>query len=85
MASERNYRDLYISARISIFVINLTSKTLLSGNQYLCNLCGVSSLDEMFGAGNFQEYANLSNLEEARSALFREGYEPGTKCRLGAR
>lgn len=82
MASEWKYRNLYISARIALFEINLTSKTLVSGNQYLCNLFGMASLDEMIGADNFQDYANPADLEEARAALFRDGFLHGYKMKF---
>ncbi len=71
-----------VDASFTLFEINQTSKTLVSGNQYLCNRFGVASLNEMIGAGNFQDYANLSDLEEARSALFRDGFLTGYKMKF---
>jgi PAS domain S-box-containing protein len=77
MASELKYRDLYISARIALFEINLTSNILISGNQHLCNLFGVASPDEVIGSSIFQDYANRSDLDEARTILQRDGFLNG--------
>ena len=75
--SERKYRDLYLSARIALFEIDLTSNTLVSGNQYLCDLFGITSPEEVIGASIFQDYANRSDLEAARTNLTRDGFFNG--------
>jgi PAS domain S-box-containing protein len=74
MASERKYRDLYLSARIALFEINLETNKLVSGNQYLCDIFGIASLAEVIGAGNFQDYTSPPDLEETRAVLFRDGF-----------
>ncbi|MDO9323717.1 MAG: PAS domain S-box protein [Methanoregula sp.] len=82
MASERKYRDLYISARIALFEINLTSNTLVSGNQHLCDLFGVPSLDEIIGGSIFQDYIHRQDLDVARSTLIRDGFLQGYKMQF---
>ncbi len=82
MASEWKYRDLYISARIALFEINLTSNTLVSGNQHLCDLFGISSPDEIIGASIFEDYADRSDLDEARAIIFRDGFFNGYEMKF---
>lgn len=72
--SERKYRDLYLSARIALFEVNLTSNTLVSGNQRLCDIFGVTSLNEIIGTGIYLDYADRSDLEAARAILSRDGF-----------
>jgi len=76
-ASEQKYRDLYLSARIALFEINLKSNTLVAGNQRLCDLLGVKSVDQIIGTSIFQDYANRPDLKEVRSILSRDGYLNG--------
>jgi PAS domain S-box-containing protein len=80
--SERKYRDLYLYARIALFEINLTRNTLVSGNQYLCDLFGTASLQEVIGASIFQDYANRSDLEEAQAILSRDGFFNGREMQF---
>ena len=82
MASERKYRVLYLSARIALFEINLTSNTLVSGNQYLCDLFGIASPDEVIGASIFQDYLNRSDLDKAQAILSRDGFFNGREMQF---
>ncbi len=75
--SERKYHDLYISARIALFEINLTSNLLVAGNQRLCDLFGVTSLYQVIGKNIFQDFVSPSDLEETLAILSRDGFFNG--------
>ncbi|MDP2796575.1 MAG: PAS domain S-box protein [Methanoregula sp.] len=74
MASERKYRNLYMSAQIALFEINLTSNTFVSANRYLCVLLGKTLPDEVIGTSIYKDYACPSDLEEARAILSGDGF-----------
>jgi PAS domain S-box-containing protein len=76
-ATERKYRDLYMSAPIALLEINLANNTLVAGNQRLCDLFGVPSLDNVIGKNIFKDYANLPDLHEAQAILSRDGFFNG--------
>lgn len=76
-ASERKYHDLYLFAPIALFEINLTSKTIVSGNQYLCDIFGINSPDEVIGTSIFKDYVTPLALEEAWALLSRDGFFDG--------
>jgi PAS domain S-box-containing protein len=80
--SERKYRELYHTARIALFEINLTSNTLVSGNQRLCEMFGVTSLDEVIGSSIFADYADLRDLEDALALLHCDGYLNGYELKF---
>jgi PAS domain S-box-containing protein len=75
--SERKYRDLYLSARIALFEIDLTNNTLVSGNQRLCDMFGAASLETVIGMSIFSDYADRQDLEKAREILSRDGFFNG--------
>jgi PAS domain S-box-containing protein len=75
--SEKKYRDLYLSARIALFEINLTSNTLIFGNQRLCDMFGAPSLERVIGTSIFSDYADRQDLEKAREILSRDGFFNG--------
>jgi|WetSurMetagenome_2_1015567.scaffolds.fasta_scaffold01416_8 PAS domain S-box-containing protein len=75
--SERKYRDLYLTARIALFEINLKSSTLVSGNQRLCEMFGVTSPDDVIGSSIFADYADRRDLEDALVLLHRDGFLNG--------
>ena len=75
--SEQKYRDLYLSARIALFEINLTSNTLISGNQRLCDMFSAPSLGGVIGTSIFSDYANRQDMEEVRVILSRDGFFNG--------
>jgi PAS domain S-box-containing protein len=75
--SEQKYRDLYLSARIALFEIDLVSQTLVSGNQRLCDMFGASSLEKAIGTSIFSDYADRQDLEEAWEILSRDGFFNG--------
>jgi PAS domain S-box-containing protein len=80
--SERKYRDLYLSARIALFEINLKSQVLLSGNQRLCDMFGVTSLGQVIGTPFFGGYARQSDLENAWGILSMDGFFNGLEMQF---
>jgi PAS domain S-box-containing protein len=75
--SEQKYRDLYLFAPIALFEINLSNKTIVSGNRYLCDLFGISTPEEVIGTSIYKDYASPLALEEARVLLSRDGFFHG--------
>ncbi|MDP3563372.1 MAG: ATP-binding protein, partial [Methanoregula sp.] len=80
--SEQKYRDLYLSARIALFELNLTNNTLVAGNRYLCDLFGIVVLDEVIGSSIITDYAAPVDLSDAVAVLLRDGFFNGREMQF---
>ena len=81
-ASERKYHDLYLFAPIALFEIDITSKTIVSGNQYLCDILGINSSDEVIGTSIFNDYVTPLAREEAWALLSCDGFFNGREMQF---